>query len=63
MSNKAKRNYTRLRARLIAQGTNLKRFAELRGYPMTTVYGAARGDRAGVEAVRILRELQEFPNG
>jgi hypothetical protein len=54
--------YHALRARLIERGTNLWRWAELRGYPYTTVVGAARGDRAGIKSVKILRELEEFTN-
>jgi hypothetical protein len=55
-------NYSLLRARMIGHGTTLSRWARKKGYPITTVYGAARGERAGIQATRIRRQLeQEFP--
>lgn len=55
-------NYRRLRSRLIARGWNLKRFAEDRGIPLSTVYCAATGTRAGVDSVKILRDLEKLAN-
>lgn len=52
-----KPNYRRLRAELIHRGTNLRRFAQEKGYPLATVYDAARGRRAGIESIRILNEI------
>lgn len=63
VNNKANKKYRTLRAKLIARGTNLKRFAEAKGYPLTTVYYAASGSRAGVTAVRIHQEILEAANG
>lgn len=54
--------YGQLRSRLIAKGTNINRWAAEHGYPPTTVYDAARGSRAGIEAVKIKRLLEEFAN-
>jgi hypothetical protein len=60
MPAKVNRNYRKLRAQLIARGTNLRRWATDHGYPVTTVYDAARGTRAGIRCVQIRRELEEF---
>lgn len=60
MPAKVKTKYDSLRATLIGKGTNLRRWAADRGYPATTVYGAARGLRGGIRSVRIRRELEEF---
>jgi hypothetical protein len=55
-------NYSMLRARIVSHGTTLSRWARKKGYPATTVYGAAKGERSGIKAVRIRRQLeQEFP--
>lgn len=60
MPKKVNRNYQQLRARLIHKGTNLSRWAKSHGYPSTTVYLAARGERGGVRAVHIKKELEEY---
>lgn len=52
--------YRRLRVKLLNRGTNLRQWAALHGYPVTTVYDAARGARAGVKSVKIARELEEY---
>lgn len=52
--------YCGLRAELLDMGTNLKRWAEERAYPLTTVYQAASGDRAGIRATKIRKELLEY---
>lgn len=58
MSAKVKRNYRDLRARLIEKGTTLSGWAREYGYPLTTVYGAARGERSGVKATHIRKQLE-----
>ncbi len=60
MTGKGNDNYRRLRVRLLQRGTNLRQWAARRGYPVTTVYDAARGTRAGIKSVKIARELEEF---
>ena len=62
MSAKVKSNYQLLRSRLILKGTNLRRWASQRGYPLTTVYDAAMGRRAGIKAIQIKTELEAFAN-
>jgi hypothetical protein len=57
---KVKDKYKGLRVALIAKGTTLKRWAESRDYPLSTVYDAAKGNRGGIKAVKILRELEAF---
>lgn len=52
--------YLDLRGRLIARGTNLRRWALGNGHPVTTVYSAARGDRHGPVSVRVRRKLEEL---
>lgn len=42
------------------RGTNLKRWAEQHNYPLTTVYLAARGDRAGIRSVEIRNQLLAY---
>ena len=63
MSKNANKNYRRIRSQLIHRGLTLRRWAEMRAYPASTVYDAARGTRSGVTAVRIRRELEEYING
>lgn len=62
MSNKgnnksAPQNYDELRAALILRGWTLRAWALAHKKAPSTVYGAARKDRAGVAAVRIRRQL------
>ncbi len=49
--------YSQIKAKLIENGTNLRRWANLRGYKPSTVYAAARRTRRGVVATRIILEL------
>lgn len=51
--------YTTIRARLVAKGTTLAAWARHRGWPVTTVYDAARGTRKGPMSEQIVRALQE----
>lgn len=60
MPAKVNRNYQHLRAALIGKGDNLSVWARRRGYPLTTVYLAARGERSGIKATRIKRELEDY---
>ena len=62
MSKNANKKYQRLKEGLIQRGTNVVRWAAANGYPVTTVYGAARGLRAGIKAVKIRRALEAFLN-
>lgn len=52
--------YRQLRSRLIRRGTNPRRWALANGVPVTTVYAALRGDRAGVKATAIRARIEEF---
>lgn len=63
MNGKARTKYPNLRARLIERGTTLRRFAMENGLPVRSVYSAARGDRAGVKSVYILKKLEDFAYG
>lgn len=58
MSRKANKKYIEIRKGLISQGTNLRKWALTHGHPVSTVYSAARGERAGIEAMKIVRELE-----
>lgn len=63
-SNKSSDNsssrYQELRWRLLRRGFSLRGWALKQGYPVTTVYSAARGERIGVRSMRIARELEAF---
>jgi transcriptional regulator with XRE-family HTH domain len=59
MSPSANTNYVRLRKALLDHGLTLRSFAKKYGFKAPTVYNAARGDRHGVVAVRIMRKLME----
>lgn len=63
MPQKVNKKYRELRATLIGRGKSLRLWAVENGYPISTVYDAARGTRAGVESVRIRRKLEEFVYG
>lgn len=52
--------YTQLRIRLLQHGHSLRSFAILHGYPVGTVYSAARGLRAGKTTLPIKRHLERF---
>lgn len=52
--------YPRLRSLLIARGTNLKRWATDHGFPVGSVYHAARGTRAGVQTIKIRNRLLAY---
>lgn len=54
------KKYDALKASLIKKGTNLKRWAEKNNYPLTTVYLAASGKRAGVKSMAILEKLHTY---
>lgn len=60
MPTKVNNEYRKLRAAVIRRGSNLRRWAIAEGVPVSTVYEAARGTRAGVEAIRIRTKLEEF---
>ncbi|HYE33526.1 MAG TPA: hypothetical protein VEH27_19045 [Methylomirabilota bacterium] len=63
MPKKVNQKYQNLRAKLLKRGTNLSRWAASHGYPITTVYGAARGERAGIKATEIRLKLETLANG
>lgn len=63
MARSRSEKYRRIRGALIAQGITLRQWARSRGYAPSTVYMAAQGQRAGVVATRIQRELEEAANG
>jgi len=58
MSQKANKNYVVLRNSLLEQGFTLRSWALKHKLPVTTVYGAARGERHGIKAVRIRKQLE-----
>lgn len=60
MKPKVNKHYQRLRARLIERGTNLRRFAIENGYPLMTVYSAARGDRRGIRSMQVRQQLKDI---
>jgi len=53
-------NYHSIRSALLRRGTNLRRWAILNGYPVGSVYLAAKGLRHGVQAHAIRRDLTKF---
>jgi hypothetical protein len=59
MTEKANKNYRLMRSRLYLAGHSFRSFARQHGFPERSVYSAARGERAGVKSVRILRKLEE----
>lgn len=62
MADAVNNKYRRLRSQLISKGTNLRRWAQENNFPITTVYGAARGQRAGIEAIKIKKLLEAYAN-
>jgi len=63
MAATVKKNYRRLRSGVLAAGFHgLSAWARSRGYPPTTVYSAARGERSSGRAVKIIKELEELTN-
>ncbi len=48
---------------MIRRGTNPRRWALANCLPPSSVYGALRGERAGVESVKITKQLDEFLYG
>jgi hypothetical protein len=54
--------YSNLRGKLLLKGTNIKRWAELNCLPVSTVYGAAKGERFGIKAANILKKLKAYAN-
>jgi hypothetical protein len=60
MQKHATSKYLTRRLGLLRRGTNIKRWAEARGYPVTTVYDALKGSRLGIQSVKIVREVEEF---
>lgn len=60
MSRPATDKYQRVRGALLFKGLSLRAWARGRGYNPSTVYMAARGERSGVKAARIMRDLEEF---
>lgn len=54
------KSYRNLRARLVRRGTNPRRWALANGLPVTTVYAALRGDRAGVKTTAIRAQIVLF---
>lgn len=52
--------YLDLRVNLLRRGYSLRSFAVTFGYPVPTVYDAARGARMGVKSVKILNHLKQL---
>lgn len=52
--------YLDLRIRMIQRGFTLRSFAMSNGYPVPSVYMAARGLRAGIKSVKILNHLKQI---
>lgn len=53
-------DYTLIRVGLINRGFTLASWARTKGYPVPTVYDAARGKRRGIKSTRIRKQLQAF---
>jgi hypothetical protein len=60
MPKHATSKYLRRRLGLLRRGTNIKRWAEQKGYPVTTVYDALKESRLGIQSAKIVREVEEF---
>lgn len=54
--------YHDLRAALLRAGWTLRSWALAQGYAVQTVYGAAKGTRAGVKSTKIRTELERITN-
>lgn len=59
MRTEVKPNYPAIRRALINRGYSVASWARAKGHSPSTVYDAAKGNRNGVVATRIRRELQE----
>lgn len=55
---KANINYLEIRTALLGAGYSIRSWAIKHQLPVTTVYGAARGERNGIQAHRIRRQLE-----
>ncbi len=55
--------YRIMRSRLIRAGTNPRRWALKNGLPVSTVYSAMRGERAGVQAEHIRQQIEAYLSG
>lgn len=62
MRNKANQKYCKARAKLVEQGTNVTRWANEHGFPVTTVYSIFNGHRSGRLSPEIKRKLEELIN-
>ncbi len=59
MTAEVKPNYPAIRRALIERGFSVRSWALSKGHSPSTVYDAAKGNRNGVVATRIRRQLQE----
>lgn len=57
---KSIKKYQAIRSALITRGMTLRKWALKNDYPVTTVYGAAKGERFGVAATEIRNKLHDF---
>lgn len=58
MRRDANKKYLDIRKSLLGLGYTIRSWALENGHPVTTVYGAARGERGGVKSTRILKQLE-----
>lgn len=63
MKANASSNYRKTRAALVRRGFTIRSWARAHSFPVTTVYGALRGERAGIKAVAVQQQLQAFLKG
>lgn len=60
MKRNSMKKYRDLRVKLYLRGVTLRQFALANQIPMRSVYGAARGERAGVKSLLILKKIEDF---
>lgn len=48
---------------MVRRGFTIRSWARSNSLPVTTVYGALRGERSGVKAVAVQQQLQAFLKG
>jgi len=63
MTSSRKRKYTQIRMGLLRKGLTLRQWAINKGYPLMTVYNAAKGERSGPNSRIIQRQLEAEIHG
>lgn len=60
MTQKSKKKYFALRARLLRRGHDVSSWAKAHNYPVTSVYSALSGQRNGRKSQQIRTKVHEF---